>query len=629
MSIAPRWRIAWIALLLLPLAACSAIKVRDASIEDSIAARRDDALTRGHLSAATRESLLVLGVDARDCEKAARECLEELGTSNALDDERRLSAMAELQLADAIAAEHAGKPVPADEIIDRYVEVARLSYAYLFFTRRTPGQRAFEDRQTQVRDFYNHATERFVGLIFERSKKRATPGSVAEVKLAHWRLALGTIGPSMPGGGRPAELVAASRLRFDGIRNTYQRDGFGAAFVAIAAPDTSKDTLRESRYLAATVVARFPGATLTDVMAAETAIVDVHDPYRDEAMRIGEIDVPLAANFTAPYALWLSREGFFRQAGRALLGHALVNEPRIYLLQPYDPNRRTIVMLHGLASSPEAWVNLANEVMGDDDLRRDYQIWQVFYPTNLPIALNQANIRRALEDAFARLDPGGTARASHDVTLIGHSMGGVIARLMIVDSGDVLWQSFFDNKLTSEQRQRLAILAPYLDLSPLPEVHRAIFLASPHRGAPMAAGWIGRLAAGIIRLPATILHSASDIADAIATEMPAQAAEFRSRKRNSVVNLSERDPYLRATSTLPIAPGIAYHSIIGRKDPKMALDLSSDGVVPYGSAHLDGAASELIVTSSHGVQNSPAAILEIRRILRAASESVAEATSAR
>lgn len=37
------------------------------------------------------------------------------------------------------------------------------------------------------------------------------------------------------------------------------------------------------------------------------------------------------------------------------------------------------------------------------------------------------------------------------------------------------------------------------------------------------------------------------------------------------------------------------------------------------SAHLDGAASELIVPSGHSVQKTPEAILELRRILHLAS----------
>jgi hypothetical protein len=43
--------------------------------------------------------------------------------------------------------------------------------------------------------------------------------------------------------------------------------------------------------------------------------------------------------------------------------------------------------------------------------------------------------------------------------------------------------------------------------------------------------------------------------------------------------------------------------------------ISTDGVVPYWSSHLDGAESELIVPSGHAAHQNPMAIAEVRRIL--------------
>ncbi|MGF6416155.1 hypothetical protein [Paraburkholderia sp. MM5482-R1] len=89
------------------------------------------------------------------------------------------------------------------------------------------------------------------------------------------------------------------------------------------------------------------------------------------------------------------------------------------MMQPFDPNRRIILMLHGLASSPEAWVNVANDIQGDEVLRQHFQVWQVYYPTNVPILVNLARIRRATQQTLAHFDPDGTAPASHGMVLIG------------------------------------------------------------------------------------------------------------------------------------------------------------------------------------------------------------------
>lgn len=575
--------------LALLLVGCSAVHVRDEPVDDYFAARRSDVLTSGHLSASSRETLLTLGLDGRTCEKNPRPCLAMLADASAVDDEHRLSTMAELHLSLAQA-------LPA-ESLEHYSQAARFSYAYLFFTERDPGQRAFEDRQTQVRDFYSFATERLTTLLFAGARRADIRIGDVRVQLPH-------------GQAMPKELISASRLAFGGIRNTYRRDGFGAAFVAVAAapdPAGAPVTLQEPLFVAATVVLRFPGTTLEEVLNSSDAMLDVYDPYRYETAELGGRIVPLTANFTAPYALWLARSQFHREAGRALFSSAAaLSQPRIYAMQPYDPQRRTIVMIHGLASSPEGWVNLVNEIMGDEALRRRYQVWQVFYPTNLPIPENVRNIRAALQ---AALQPG------DHVTLIGHSMGGVISRLLVVDSADGLWQTFFERPVDPARRERLAVLEPYLTLAPLPQVDRAIFLASPHRGSPMAHAWIGRAASRLVRLPASALQTLTSLADAIGGELPLQANALRHRRLSSVAYLSDEDRYLRATSTLPIAPNVTYHSIIGRIDPQVALAQSSDGVVPYASAHLDGGASEQVVTSGHSVQKTAAAILAIRVIL--------------
>lgn len=42
----------------------------------------------------------------------------------------------------------------------------------------------------------------------------------------------------------------------------------------------------------------------------------------------------------------------------------------------------------------------------------------------------------------------------------------------------------------------------------------------------------------------------------------------------------------------------------------------NDDVVHYNSAHLDGAVSEKIIKGGHSIQQTPEAVLELRRILR-------------
>lgn len=616
---------------------CASVSVSSISPTRYLAERRGDVLTTGVLSTSAQEVLRVVGIDAGVCQKRPADCLAELHAAAGLTDEQRLSALSETWLQAALAAQAAERAPPAepdtvhtsadadaDAALDAWIETARHAYAYLFFTARRPGERAFEDRQTQVRDYYNYAIQQTVTRLFGRFRGQPAASSSAAARVVgRWRITSDTEDLRLPQDvGLPKELVVASSLRFEGLRNTYRRDGLGAELVAVMdtpGAGVTGGTFAETRFPVVTALLRFEGRDLPEVLATRDVQVMMYDPYRSAQVRLAAETMPLAANFTAGYGLWLARSGFALQSLRTLFGlrDGLVR-PQIHLMQPYDPERRIIVMLHGLASSPEAWVNLANEVLGDEELRRRYQIWQVYYPTNAPLPLNRHAISEALQQTLAHFDPAGTATASRDIVLVGHSMGGVLARLLVSASGQRLWTVLpaHEGPQTALAAEVRAGLAPYLEFEPLPQVSAAIFIAAPHRGTPIAEHRLARQIANLITLPQAMLGELGELAHKLAPSLPEAAAQAPVHIPNSIDHLSDRDPFVRAAAALPVAPGVRYHSIIGHDDPDVRLAASSDGIVPYTSAHLAGAASEQVVLSGHSVQEHPQAILEIRRILR-------------
>ena len=91
---------------------------------------------------------------------------------------------------------------------------------------------------------------------------------------------------------------------------------------------------------------------------------------------------------------------------------------------------------------------------------------------------------------------------------------------------------------------------------------------------------------------------------------------FRKEPIDSLDGMRAESPLLKAIDAQPIAPGIAYHSIIATIHPGLPKEAMTDGFVRYTSAHLDGAVSEAIVTSTHvTVESDPEVIAEVRRIL--------------
>lgn len=659
---------------------CAVVSVKQKRASDADIARRADVLSTGRLSTDAEASLATAGLVPEICRREPEPCAATL--RDAVPEETWLATIAEVRTLrmEAAAEDDALRAAPAIAAHEA-IDVARWAYAYLFTTARTPDQRVFESRQERVLRLYNRAVEVAAQALFELA--RADGRSPADVHAVHnLRLRSVLHGLGDRGGEMPSELLASDTLGFDALRAIYRRDGFGSSLVAVfpripeaAAPVADAATIaaisdaaeaiadvdadstrsatrdgdravaavreaadrsdalapqppalqppfRDTRYLPVTITMRFDGQTQREVLAAEDVTIDVYDPYRYERETIAGRTVPLTANFSAAYGVWLARSELARLSLSSLLRprQQTVFEPRVYLTQPYDPDKRVVILVHGLASSPEAWVNLANELLGDDELRRHYQVWQVFYPTNLGIFASRQSIDAALRATFAHFDTDGDNRASHDAVLVGHSMGGVIARLLVSDSGGAVLARALEN-LPPAQAQALAaepLVQGLTKFRPLPQVGRVVFLATPHRGADMSDAWLPRLVRRVIRLPFDVLRDAGDVLQRaqVDEQTQTQLGFRKGRPPTGPDDLSPNSLFMRSTAGLPIEAGLPYHSIIAQRNPAIALPSSDDGVVPYASAHLDGAQSERVVHSEHSVQETPEAILELRRILR-------------
>ena len=72
------------------------------------------------------------------------------------------------------------------------------------------------------------------------------------------------------------------------------------------------------------------------------------------------------------------------------------------------------------------------------------------------------------------------------------------------------------------------------------------------------------------------------------------------------------NPLLNGLADLPIK--VPFHSIIGHLGP-VEEPHSTDGLVEYYSAHLEGAESEKIVPAGHYLMDHPETVAEIKRIL--------------
>ena len=430
--------------LSLYLCSCAMVSLKPQDTREYIMSKRADVLTEKHLSASTMEIVGVVAKSRRECEKQIADCIqtiEKVGLPQ--QSSTYLAAMSELWLYQAQKLQKEENQVEAYH--DALMKSARYAYAYLFYGATPINQRVLDNRQMQVADYYNYAVQTFVNENFNRytNAEIAASSQHGQVHIGEWKLHSDLSQMHLPQNrALPDHLIAATQLRFQGLRNVSQRDGFGAELVSVIDEDKqeqNQSNFSEMNASPATVLIHFKGKDLDEVLRSHDVVIQGMDPFSHETVTVNQQTVPLAANFTGAYGVWLANSGFARQSLKTLLGKdGGIEHPHVYLMQPYDPDRRIILMVHGLASSPEAWVNMANDLMGDYAIRQRYQIWQVYYPTNMPIALNHVAIRRVVDDTLRHFDPTGAHPASKDMVVVGHSMGGVISRMMIASDNGAL-----------------------------------------------------------------------------------------------------------------------------------------------------------------------------------------------
>ena len=640
------------------LSGCQVVSVKNQSLNVTINNERESILTRDKLSEASLNVLSMTGREAKVCSEQPEECVNELKQIPQIQDEQLLSTASELYLAKALSLEKSSackisilaktqseekKAVQKqnyqnclDQQLGMLDKSIRYSYAYMFKTKRGPQDRIFDNRQVQLRDFYNQAIAKLVsayGLRYEPSDVTTQ----IQVGKSIYRINFDKY--SLLKNQKIEQLMSTYNLNFSGLRSITRRDGFGSEFLIVLpaephdiSPEKTKyivdplhhqytnghnPNIHNARYLAATITAQpRSAASVDEILNSPEFEMTAYDPYKYETAEIAGKTYPLAANFSAPYGLWLAQNNLGKSAYLSLIDRdERLTMPHLYMLEPYNPNKKVIVLIHGLASSPEAWIRLTNDVMGDPVLREHYQVWQVFYSTNMPILESRFQIYAVIQHAFSQVD--NKASAKKDAVLIGHSMGGIIARLLVSDADLTSAAIKLLPDWRAKQFKNDPLFKSRLDIQPIPNFSRAIFLAAPHRGTEFADRWFTLAARKVIKLPGAFLGALTDVLQSSDPDLQAFIKDIDNGLiQNGPSDLSKNSKFTQLTKNIVPYKGMKFHSIMGNMTNSNDINVITDDVVPYTSAHLDGALSEKIIKGGHSIQETPEAVLELRRILR-------------
>jgi pimeloyl-ACP methyl ester carboxylesterase len=284
------------------------------------------------------------------------------------------------------------------------------------------------------------------------------------------------------------------------------------------------------------------------------------------------------------------------------------------LRRPYTRGKVPVVFIHGLWATPVSWDRMIVALEAELRLSVEYQFWTFGYSTGDAIPYSACLLRRSLEDARRRFDPDGTDSSFDRMVLVGHSMGGLLAKMVVVESGTRLWSDVSDRpfeQLAGEPEDR-NLFGQVLLIKPLRAVRRVVFIATPHRGSKINRGWLQSLGMRMVRGNEP-LRSAYD--RLLARNSPGFFnADFRKGLPTALDELVWEAPLLRSLQGLGAAPEVRFHSIIAVRQSRVEAE-RTDGLVSYESAHVEGAASEVVISAGHLCQDHPDAVREVRRVL--------------
>lgn len=568
-------------------------------------------------SANTLNRFGLLEIYQRDRHRAVDHIRSVIDESN---DPELIYALSELAYVEGKLAERAKDHASA---LNFYSIALTNSYDYLFseelFGKRNP----YDPQFRRVCEIYNESLEDSLRLLCANNTLR--PGHSYTIKTPERSF---TVRTATRGGWDPEEFDRyefVSDYSIQTLHNRHMTYGLGVPLIAVRKP-LDPTNPKEAYYpdglsYSVTALMRCSPRHERQQGGSQDCILEFYDPLQANQVKLASEWVPLETDLTTPLAFFLDSPEF-RSRNRVTEGlinpNKTISQRGLFMLEPYDPNRIPVVMVHGLWSSPLTWMDMFNDLRSYPEIRSRYQFWFYLYPSGQPFWLSATQLRHDLAEMRDVNDPFRRHQPLDQMVLVGHSMGGLVSRMQTIDSGDDFWRIVSDEppeklKGPEDARQRLVST---LYFKPNQSIQRVVTIGTPHRGSEFANDYTRWIASRVIRLPQLALTTGQNLT----RENP---GFFRDPKlltvSNAIDSLAPSCPIFPVMLRAKKAEGVKYHNIVGVLEKPGFFGTRSgrgDGIVDYTSATMDDVESELIVNAEHTtIHTTPKAILEVRRIL--------------
>jgi len=543
----------------------------------------------------------------------------------------RMNAYAMAELA-YVGAKREEQSKHIDRALELYGSAVLHAYRYLFDDKYGGASNAYDPKFRRACDLYNAALEGTLRIV--QSQGNLRPGTTQVIKTANHNCQLDIQLKSDDWQNEDFDhFEFVTDYEVHGLRNHYHNFGLGVPLIAVHSKheeiEGDEEFYPDDLSFPVTAFLRVPVETTTET-TTETAtstinrhaVLELYDPLNQPKIEVANAIVPLETDLSTPLAHTLSQPALDdnRLSTLGLLKPEKAAEDRgLYMLEPFQPDKIPVVMVHGLWSSPVTWMEMFNDLRSDPQVREHYQFWFYMYPTGQPFWYSAAEMRKDMEHVRQVVDPRNENPALDQMVLVGHSMGGLVSKLQTVDSGNEFWNTLSEHPfadVNADDEVRAGLERTFF-FDPNPSISRVITIATPHRGSDFAndtTRWIGRK---IIKIPSMIMQGKHQL---IARNPNFFRPDAPFNVTTSIDSLVPDSPLLPVLLTAQTGSWVRYHNVVGDA-PKSGITgwfskNRGDGVVSLASAQLEQAVSQISVAAEHSkVHRDPKSILEVRRIL--------------
>jgi pimeloyl-ACP methyl ester carboxylesterase len=460
------------------------------------------------------------------------------------------------------------------------------SYEYLFDPKYARIRTPYDPQFRSTCDLYNGSLESWMRLAQKAGTLKV--GQTIAVRTKHQQADAAVVSLGSVWKAEDFERFEfVSDYEVTGLENLHVHHGLGVPLIAVRRAGTAAAEVEKyyAKGLSFPVTALLrPVGPRSDKDRPSPYLLELYDPNEKPEVLVGRHHVPLESDITTPLAYFLNNPSFQRIDTYGLLfPQRLSKVSGLYMVQPYQPGKIPVVMIHGLWSSPMTWMQAFNDLQSYPEIREHYQFWFYLYPTGQAFPESAAALRRDLAEVRRTFGGAKSDAELNQMVLVGHSMGGLIARSLAIEGPDSV-----------------------------NAVKRVVTIAAPFRGSDDSNKFTRWLARQVIRVPNDTLAATRRFLLPGAAGAPKPDLDGLT----SIDSLSPNSPILQALLERRPLHRIVFNNIIGVIEgtpPKTG----TDGVVTYASAHLDDdVESELVVPADHlHVNEHPRTILELRRIL--------------